>query len=53
MARAELGEAKALLNVALREGEASHNLWAVAMTSTQLGKLDIQLNDFAAAADPT
>ena len=50
LARAELGEAKALLHLALREGEASHNLWAVAMTSTQLGKLDIQLNDFAAAS---
>jgi CHAT domain-containing protein len=51
LARAELGEAKALLHLARREGEASHNLWAVAMTSTQLGKLDIQLNDFVAAAD--
>src|SRR5262245_12284053 len=51
LARAELGEAKALLQLALREGEASHNLWAVAMTSTQLGKLDLQLNDFTAAAD--
>jgi CHAT domain-containing protein len=50
LARAELGEAKALLQLALREGEASHNLWAIAMTSTQLGKLDIQLNDFTAAA---
>ena len=50
LARAELGEAKALLHLALREGEASHNLWAVAMTSTQLGKLDIQLNDFVAAS---
>jgi tetratricopeptide (TPR) repeat protein len=50
LARAELGEAKSLLHVALREAEASQNLWAVAMTSTQLGKLDIQLNDFAAAS---
>lgn len=50
LARAELGEAKSLLHLALREAEASHNLWAVATTSTQLGKLDIQLNDFAAAS---
>ena len=50
LARAELGEAKSVLHVALREADASHNLWAVAMTSTQLGKLDIQLNDFTAAA---
>ena len=50
LARAELGEAKALLDLALRESEASHNVWAVAMTSTQLGKLDIQLNDYVAAA---
>src|SRR5262249_47495399 len=50
LARGELGEAKSVLQLALHEGEASQNLGAVAMTSTQLGKLDIQLNDFTAAA---
>lgn len=49
LARAELGEAKTLLHLGLREAEASQNLWAVAMTSTQLGKLYIQLNDFVTA----
>jgi CHAT domain-containing protein len=48
--RGELGETLAALRLALKEGEASHNLWAVASARTGLGVVAMQLNDLATAA---
>ena len=48
--RGDLGETLAALRLALEEGEASHNLWAVASAHTGLGVVSMQLNDPAAAA---
>jgi len=47
--RGDLGDTKEALRLTLTEGEASHNLWAVASAHTGLGAMDMQLGDFVAA----
>jgi CHAT domain-containing protein/tetratricopeptide (TPR) repeat protein len=49
--RGDLGETMETLRLALIEGEASHNLWAVASAHTNLGVIALQLNDFTTAAE--
>ncbi len=48
--RADLGETIEALRLASAEGEASHNLWAVASAHTGLGVVALQLNDFPEAS---
>lgn len=49
--RGDLGETMEALRQALAEGEASHNLWAVASAHTAQGVVALQLNDLTTAAD--
>ena len=49
--RGDLGETMETLRLVLTEGEASHNLWAVASAHTALGVVALQLNDLETAAE--
>jgi tetratricopeptide (TPR) repeat protein len=49
--RGDLGETMQALRLVLTEGEASHNLWAVASAHTGLGVVALQLNDLETAAE--
>lgn len=51
LAQGDLGEANQLVRLALDEGQASHNLFAVATAYIALGSITIFLNDYAAASD--
>jgi tetratricopeptide (TPR) repeat protein len=49
--RGELGRAMDAFRRAATEGDASHNLWAVASANTGLGVIAMQLEDYPAASE--
>ena len=51
LAQGDLGEASEVLRLALREGQASKNLFAVASAYTALGSVSILVGDYGAASD--
>ncbi len=51
LGQGDLGEAYEVLRLALREGQASKNLFAVASAYTALGSASIFVGDYAAASD--
>lgn len=51
LGQGDLGEAYEVVRLALREGQASKNLFAVASAYTALGSVSIFVGDYAAASD--